>query len=114
MALIPPVDQHDRHRARREADAMPRFGARRPGQPGLQLHESPSDRELWTMLERAELDLALSMFPLEAACLAAKEVLRDPYVLVVSSESPSAGGVELAGDDPHVGLEGHDQLSGRR
>ena len=35
----------------------------------VQLRESPSNRDLWTMLERAELDLAFSMLPLDAECL---------------------------------------------
>jgi DNA-binding transcriptional LysR family regulator len=68
---------------------LPGFRTRWPG-VRVELRESPSDVKLWGMLERAELDLAFSMLPLEADCLAAREVLRDPYFLVVPADSPLA------------------------
>jgi DNA-binding transcriptional LysR family regulator len=68
---------------------LPGFRARWPGVQ-LRLHESASDVEMWRMLERADLDLAFCMLPLDAECLAARELLRDPYLLVVPAGSPLA------------------------
>src|SRR5919204_1782760 len=51
------------------------------------LTESAADTELLTLVERGELDLTFSDFPLEDGPFECVELLRDPYVLVVPAES---------------------------
>jgi len=51
------------------------------------LTESADDRELLALVERGELDLTFSDLPLEEGPLDSVELLRDPYVLVVSADS---------------------------
>jgi DNA-binding transcriptional LysR family regulator len=57
------------------------------------LTESADDRELLSLVERGELDLTFSDLPLVEGPFESVELLRDPYVLVVSAtsdiESPS-------------------------
>src|ERR671935_2167835 len=47
------------------------------------LTESADDRELLALVERGELELTFSDFPLEEGPFESVELLRDPYVLVV-------------------------------
>ena len=54
------------------------------------LHESNSDRELATLVERGELDVAFAQLPIEAPSLEWFELLRDDYVVVASRDSPIA------------------------
>lgn len=60
--------------------------------PGVQveLHEVAGDEEAWRLLERAEVDVAFTMLPVEHPLLDAVEVLRDPYVLLVAAGSDLA------------------------
>jgi molybdate transport repressor ModE-like protein len=58
----------------------------------IQLRESASDFELLDLVERGELDLTFCMLPVEDGPFAIAELLADPYVLVVSSDSPLANG----------------------
>src|SRR2546421_2713537 len=51
----------------------------------LTLTESADDRELFSLVERGELDLSFCDLPLEEGPFEAVELLRDPYVLVVAA-----------------------------
>ena len=57
----------------------------------VQLSESAADDELEARLERGEVDLSFVMLPMNEAPLEAAELLVDPYVLIVSADSPLAG-----------------------
>jgi len=59
-------------------------------QVDVQLTEA-GDAELEALLERGQVDLSFVMLPLERETLKAEELLVDPYVLVVSADSPLAG-----------------------
>ena len=54
------------------------------------LSESNSDDELLQMVEAGELDLAFTVLPIPEGPLAAQELMRDPYLLVVPAASPLA------------------------
>lgn len=54
------------------------------------LTESNSDDELLRMVEAGELDLAFTVLPIPEGPLAAQELMRDPYLLVVPADSPLA------------------------
>src|SRR6266508_1641645 len=68
---------------RRFKDAFP--------QVEIQLSESALDDELEARLERGEVDLSFVMLPMNEAPLEAVQLLVDPYVLIVSADSPLAG-----------------------
>jgi molybdate transport repressor ModE-like protein len=75
--------------ARLLPEIMMRFRAQWP-QIQVTLEERDSDAELAEMVERGELDIAFVLPPFEDAPLEVIELLRDPYVLVVSASSPLA------------------------
>jgi DNA-binding transcriptional LysR family regulator len=54
------------------------------------LHESNSDRDLATLVERGELDVAFAQLPIEAPSLEWFELLRDDYVVVANRDSSIA------------------------
>jgi DNA-binding transcriptional LysR family regulator len=54
------------------------------------LHESASEPELLSMIERGELDLTFWTLPVASGPHESVELLRDPYVLVVPAGSPLA------------------------
>jgi DNA-binding transcriptional LysR family regulator len=54
------------------------------------LHESVSEPELLTMIERGDLDLTFWTLPVATGPYESVELLRDPYVLVVPAGSPLA------------------------
>ena len=54
------------------------------------LHESNSDRDLATLVERGDLDVAFAQLPIEAPSLEWFELLRDDYVVVANRDSPLA------------------------
>jgi molybdate transport repressor ModE-like protein len=56
----------------------------------VSLTESANDEELLTLVERGDLDLTFSDLPLPEGPFDSVELLRDPYVLVVASDSPFA------------------------
>ncbi|MFL5840321.1 MAG: LysR family transcriptional regulator [Thermoleophilaceae bacterium] len=56
----------------------------------LQVRESADDTELFGWLERAELELSFALLPAPEGPFDGIELLRDPYVLVVASDSPLA------------------------
>jgi DNA-binding transcriptional LysR family regulator len=56
----------------------------------IELRESHSDLELASSVERGELDLTFVQLPIENPALETVELLRDPYVLIVPSDSPLA------------------------
>ncbi|MGH3226851.1 MAG: LysR family transcriptional regulator [Streptosporangiaceae bacterium] len=68
---------------------MPRFAAARPGVE-VSLIESESDDELLACIERGELDLAFALLPLPAGPFACAELMRDPWMLLVTAGSPLA------------------------
>jgi DNA-binding transcriptional LysR family regulator len=69
---------------RRFKDAWPKVD--------VQLTESAIDEELEARLERGEVDLSFVMLPmLNEGPLEAEELLVDPYVLIVPTDSPLAG-----------------------
>src|SRR5438105_4538364 len=59
-------------------------------QVDVQLTEA-GDAELEALLERGEVDLSFVMLPVQSETLEAEELLVDPYVLVIASDSPLAG-----------------------
>jgi DNA-binding transcriptional LysR family regulator len=56
----------------------------------VQLRESAHDEELTAQVENGELDMTFVQMPAEGESLEQIELLRDPYVLLVSPESPLA------------------------
>jgi molybdate transport repressor ModE-like protein len=56
----------------------------------VQLEEHDSDAELARMVERGEIDVAFVLPPFGDLPIETTELLRDPYVLVVSKDSPLA------------------------
>src|SRR5919202_1828149 len=54
----------------------------------VRLTESTSDGDLLSLVERGELDLTFTIFPLPPGPFEAVELLRDPYLLLVSASSP--------------------------
>lgn len=68
---------------RRYKDAWPKVD--------VQLSESAIDDELEGRLERGEVDLSFVMLPVMSDALEAEELLVDPFVLIVPTESPLAG-----------------------
>ena len=68
---------------------LPRFAVGWP-QVRIELHESASDVELLELVERGELDLTFCMLPVEEGPFVATELLADPYVLVLPTDSPLA------------------------
>jgi DNA-binding transcriptional LysR family regulator len=66
-----------------------RFGAAWPG-VDVRLTESASDPELLALVERGDLDLTFAMPPLPEGPFAMVELMRDPWVLLVPSDSPLA------------------------
>lgn len=65
---------------------LPVFAAEWP-QVRVELHESAADLELLELVERGELDLTFCMLPVEDGPFVATELLADPYVLVLPSDS---------------------------
>jgi len=63
------------------------------GWPDVSVHltESADDGGLLELVERGELDLCFVMLPPEDGPFETAELMRDPYVLVLPSDSPLAG-----------------------
>jgi DNA-binding transcriptional LysR family regulator len=59
----------------------------------LELRESPSDDDLLRLIERGELELAFAMLPTLEGPFETREILRDPYVLLVPADH-ELGGLE--------------------
>ena len=57
----------------------------------VHLTESAAYTELLALVERGELDVAFTSFPLAEGPFEAVELLRDPFVLLVQADSPLAG-----------------------
>ncbi|MGH2999972.1 MAG: LysR family transcriptional regulator, partial [Gaiellaceae bacterium] len=57
----------------------------------VRVHEEADEAALLRLLERGELDLTFGELPLPEGPFESEEVLRDPYVLLVSSKSELAG-----------------------
>jgi len=68
---------------RRFVEAWPRVD--------LELTESSSDDDLLRLVERGELDLTFAMLPLMDGPFEFRELMRDPYVLVVAADHELAG-----------------------
>ena len=66
-------------------DVMRRFSAEWPGLE-VELTESVSDEDLQRLVERGDLDLAFAMPPLLEGPFDSRELLADPYVLVVPAD----------------------------
>jgi molybdate transport repressor ModE-like protein len=56
----------------------------------IQLVEDASDRKLLDQVEAAELDVSFAMLPLKEGPFEAVELLRDPYIVLVSADSTLA------------------------
>ncbi len=54
------------------------------------LVESADDRELLALVESGEVDLSFVVFPLRPGPFESRELMRDPYVLLVPKDSPLA------------------------
>jgi DNA-binding transcriptional LysR family regulator len=63
----------------------------------VQLTEATDDALLLAEVERGELDLTFTVYPLPAGPFEAEELLRDPYLLLVSASSPLARAREPIG-----------------
>jgi len=59
-----------------------------PGEVALDVRQSNDDRELLTLLEQGELDVAFAGLPIPEGALEAAELVEDPYVLLVHEEHP--------------------------
>ena len=69
---------------------MRSFSAEWPG-VDVELTESVSDEELQRLVERGELDLAFAMPPLVEGPFESRQLLSDPYVLLVPADHELAG-----------------------
>ena len=76
----------------------------------VQLVESASDDELLRLVERGELDLTFTVYPLNEGPFEGVELLRDPFVLLVQAWSPFA----LDGEAPTLREIGELPLIGYR
>jgi DNA-binding transcriptional LysR family regulator len=56
----------------------------------IQLTESSDDSELLALVERGELDLTFVMLPVDEGPFSTRQLMEDPYVLVVRADSPLA------------------------
>jgi DNA-binding transcriptional LysR family regulator len=56
----------------------------------VRLVESTDDRELLELVERGDIDVSFCVAPLEPGPFEVVELMRDPYVLVVQTDSPLA------------------------
>jgi len=56
----------------------------------VRVHEEADEAELLRLVERGELDLTFAELPLPEGPFASQDVLRDPYVLLVSAKSELA------------------------
>jgi DNA-binding transcriptional LysR family regulator len=72
-------------------ELLPQFGAEWP-QLEVQLRESNADPELLGWVEHGELDLTFCMLPVEEGPFETLELLRDPWLLVLSSLTSANGG----------------------
>src|ERR671938_885387 len=70
-------------------EVLRRFAASWP-KVELALTESASDAELLELVERGELDLTFADLPLTDGPFESVELVRDPFVLLVASDSPLA------------------------
>ena len=68
---------------------LPRFRTAFPGVE-LSLIESASDDDLLARVERGELELAFALLPLPHGPFAFAELMRDPWMLLVPTDSPPA------------------------
>ena len=68
---------------------MRRFLAEWPG-INLGLSEPSADPELYTLIESGEIDLAFCSLPVPEGPFEAVELMTDPYVLLVPSDTPLA------------------------
>ncbi len=57
----------------------------------VRLTEDTADGRLLSLVERGDLDLTFTIFPLPNGPFEAAELLRDPYLLLVSATSPLCG-----------------------
>lgn len=73
---------------------LTRFHARVPGVE-VRLSEAGDDREHWAAMERAELDLAFTLLPVDTAALELVEVLRVRHALVVPVDHWAADARDL-------------------
>jgi DNA-binding transcriptional LysR family regulator len=85
-----------------------RFSQAWPGVE-VQLMEANSDEGLMDMVEPGLLDLTFGVLPLPEGPFDGVELLRDPFVLVVSASSPLAGGtvppsIELIAEQRLIGF----------
>ncbi len=89
-------------------EVMRRIRAERPGLR-LELHEPETDPELYAHVESGDLDLAFCTPPLPEGPFEARELLSDPYVLVVPADHPlarrEAASLADLGDLPLVGSQ---------
>jgi DNA-binding transcriptional LysR family regulator len=67
-------------------ELLPTFAQQMPSVE-IQLHESNSDSELLALVEHGDLDLTFCMLPLHEGPFGARELLRDPWVLVTPAAS---------------------------
>jgi DNA-binding transcriptional LysR family regulator len=71
----------------------------------IRLHERSGDLELLTRVEDGRLDFAFTTLSDATGCFCARELLRDPYVLAVRSDSPLAAEAEPLPLSKLAGLE---------
>ncbi len=78
----------------------------------LELTELADDGDLLDLVARDELDLTFVVFPLSEGPYESQTLLEDPYVLVVSADSPMAGvsGAVDLGDYPELPLMSYGKM----
>jgi DNA-binding transcriptional LysR family regulator len=74
----------------------------------VRLTEDTADGRLLTLVERGDLDLTFTVYPLPSGPFESVELLRDPYLLLVSRTSPLCGarqpvGLRVLKDVPLIG-----------
>lgn len=87
-------------------EVMRRFGRRWPD-ADVQLDEAEHEDELVERVEQGELDVSFSVQPIPDGPFTVRELMRDPYVLVVPKTSPMVGArpaVEDLAGMPMVGF----------
>jgi DNA-binding transcriptional LysR family regulator len=85
---------------------MRRFRGEHPG-ISLELHEPTTDPELFALVESGDLDLAFCSLPLPDGPFEGSDLMRDPYVLLVSADHElakrRAASLADLGDIPLIG-----------
>jgi len=93
-------------------ELLRRFAAEWPGVRLRPTEEASSDLDLYRRIEHGELDLSFVELPAPAGPFEIVELLTDPYVIVIRSDSPLSKGKLTLTDLAGVPLVGHTSCRG--